>query len=266
MLQDGTAGLTSIYNPSGPAVGGNLTLAGSLNAGPNYLAPQGTFQTDKQFRYDGTWTKGAHTVKFGFDMNRLASGGFASFYGPSLYTSLNATPSNLAPGGDPANPLDYVAAGYTIGNGNGLFSERPGFGLPGGLDPSWRFAAYVADTWKTTPSLTLTAGLRWSVDTDRPNQHLPTPLCSSVIPSLQFAGCTGNTPLFDQYQQGLGVRTHQPYADFGPQAGFNFSPGDHKTSLRGGIGIFYESSVFNNTGNARTETVQASFPSFNASV
>jgi len=264
LLQDGTAAAgNSIYNPSGPAVGGNLTLLGSLNAGPNYLAPQGTFQTDKQFRYDGTWTKGAHTIKFGYDMNRLASGGFAEFFGASLLTIITATPGNLVAGGSSANPLDYIASQYDIGNGNSLFSERPGFGLAGGLDPSWRFGAYVADTWKASSFLTLTAGLRWSVDTDRANQDLPTPLCSSVAPNLQFAGCTGNTPLFDQYQAGLGVRTHQPYANFGPQAGFNFSPGDHKTSLRGGIGIFYESSVFNNTGNTRTEAVNADFPSQN---
>jgi len=265
LLVDGTgAAGSSIYNPllADPALGGPVTLIGSLNAGPNYLAPQGTFQTDKQFRYDGTWTKGAHTIKFGFDMNRLASGGFAAFYGASLYTDFSATPGNLV-GTDPTNPLDYAASLYVVGNGNGLFSERPGFGLPGGLDPSWRFGAYVADTWKATPSLTLTGGVRWSVDTDRANQDLATPLCSSVDPSLQFTGCTGNTPLFDQYQAGLGARTHQPYANFGPQAGFNFSPGDHKTSLRGGIGIFYESSVFNNTGNSRTESVQTPFPAFN---
>ena len=264
LLQDGTAALgNSIYNPSGPALGGNVTLYGSLFAGPNYLAPQGTYQTDKQFRYDGTWTKGAHTFKFGFDMNRLASGGFAEFYGESLFTRLVATTGNLSPGGNPADPLDYIATYYRIGNGNGLFSERPGFGLAGGLSPSWRFGSYIGDTWKATPSLTLTGGVRWSVDTDRANQDLPTPLCSSLDPSLQFSGCTGNTPLFDQFQQGLGVRTHQPYANFGPQFGFNFSPGDHKTSLRGGFGIFYESSVFNNTGNARTESVQSNFPAFN---
>ncbi|NYF78830.1 TonB-dependent receptor [Granulicella arctica] len=262
LLQDGTAALgNSIYNPSTSAAN-QITLIGSISAGPNDLAPQGTYQTDKQFRYDGTWTKGAHSIKFGFDMNRLASGGFADFYGPSLVTALSATPGNLV-GADASNPLDYVAQFYLIGNGNGLFSERPGFGLSGGLSPSWRFGAYVADTWKVSTFLTLTGGLRWSVDTDRANQDLATPLCSTVDPSLQFAGCTGNTPLFDQYQAGLGVRTHQPYANFGPQAGFNFSPGDHKMSLRGGIGIFYESSVFNNTGNSRTESVNADFPSFN---
>ena len=266
LLEDGTAALgNSIYDPStGPD--NQITLVGSLNAGPNYLAPQGTFQTDKQFRYDGTWTKAAHTLKFGYDMNRIASGGFAAFYGPSLYTVLNATSDNLPAGGNAADPTAYVAAEYVIGNGNGLFSERPGFGLPGGLDPSWRFAAYVADTWKITQALTITGGLRWSVDTDRANQDLATPLCSSVDPSLQFAGCTGNTPLFDQYQVGLGKRTQQPYNNYSPQFGFNFAPGNQKMAIRGGIGLFHESSVFNNTGNSRTESVQSNFPAFNYGV
>jgi hypothetical protein len=266
LLQDGTASLgDSIYNPStGPA--NQITLVGSLNAGPNFLAPQGTFQTDKQFRYDGTWTKSSHTVKFGFDMNRLASGGFAAFYGPSLYTVLNATAGNLVAGGNAADPTQYVAAEYVIGNGNGFFSERPGFGLVGGLDPSWRFAAYLADTWKVAPSFTLSGGVRWSVDTDRANQDLATPLCSSVTTGQQFDGCNGNTPLFDQYQAGLGVRTHQPYANFGPQLGFVFSPGAQKTSFHGAIGIFYESSVFNNTTNARTESIQSPIAAFNYGV
>ena len=96
------------------------------------------------------------------------------------------------------------------------------------------------------------AGLRWSVDTDRANQDLPTPLCSSVSPAYQFAGCTGDTPLFAQYDPSLAGKTHQPYANFGPQVGFVFSPGDHKTSLRLGTGIFYENDIFNNTSNARS--------------
>ena len=270
ILGDGTAALgNSIYNPSTSAAN-QITLVGDLNAGPNYLAPQGTFQSDKQARYDGTWTRGSHNFKFGGELNRILGGGFAAFYGPSLYTDLVATPGNLVANclgtgttcpGDPVN--GYVASLYVLGNGNGYFSERPGFGLPAGGSPSWRFAAYAGDTWKATTYLTLTAGLRWSVDTDRANQDLATPLCSSVDPSFQFTGCTGNTPLFDQYQVGLGKRTHQPYANFGPQLGFVVSPGDHKTSIRGGIGIYYDSDVFNNTGNARPESINAPGPYFN---
>jgi hypothetical protein len=269
LLGDGTGGAgSSIYNPlptGGPS--GAATLFDPNDgffAGPNYLAPQQTYQSDKQLRYDGTWTKGAHSIKFGASMNRILGGGFAAFFGPSLFTQFGGAqllsqcydPSVSGPcPGDPVN--GYSSQLYDLGNGNGFSSERTGFKLPGGGLEDWRSGAYVGDTWKAAPYLTVVAGLRWSVDTDRANQDLATPLCSSVDSSLQFPGCTGNTPLFDQFQQGLGVKTHQPYGNFGPQAGFVFSPGNHNTSIRGGIGIFYESDIFNNTGNARSAIVQA---------
>ena len=273
-IGDGTAALgSSIYNPSA-ILGFQITLDGSLNAGQNYLAPQRTFQSDKQLRYDGTWTKGSHNVKFGAELNRILNGGDAPFFGASLFTEIStsntfllANCGNVAGAAAcPQDPLNgYSPEGYIIGNGNGLFSERPGFGLTGGGDPSWRVAAYVADTWKVKPFFTLQAGLRWSVDTDRANQDLATPLCSQVDPSLQFAGCTGDTPLFDQYGpgEGLGQKTHQPYANFGPQLGFVFSPGSHKLAIRGGSGIFYESNIFNNTGNARSPEITAQGQYFN---
>ena len=259
LLTDGTGSAgNSIYNPS-LALGLPITLndgTDNFYAGPNFLAPQGTFQSDKQLRYDGTWTRGSHTVKFGASLNRILGGGFAAFYGPSLFTDFG--PANLISGGNAADPVNgYAANYYILGNGNGFFSERSGFNLPGGGVEDWRSGAYVADSWKVSSYFTAVAGLRWSVDTDRANQDLATPLCSSVDPALQFSGCTGNTPLFDQYQAGLGKRTHQPYGNFGPQVGFVFSPGDHKTSIRGGGGIFYESDIFNNTTNARSPVVSA---------
>jgi hypothetical protein len=280
LLVDGTAALgSSIYNPSTSAAN-QISLVGDINAGPNYLAPQGTYQSEKQFRYDGTYTSGKNSVKFGYAMSRILGGGFAEFYGASLYTGISATggyevancgnnPSLGTCAGDPTN--GYFADVYVLGNGNGLFSERPAFGLAGGGSPSWRFSSYLGDTYKLAPSFTLVAGLRWSVDTDRANQDLPTPLCSSVASYLQFAGCTGNTPLFNQYGSTtgsgtLGYKTHQPYANFGPQLGFVFSPGAHKLSLRAGIGIYYESDIFNNTGNSRTESIQSPGAYFNYGV
>jgi hypothetical protein len=278
LLGDGTAGVTSIYNPTS-LIGVPVTLLDpqdNFYAGPNYLAPQGTYQSDKQIRYDGTWTHGAHSIKFGGSFNRILGGGFATFYGPSLYTTFGAAQAfaggsgqqgcggvvgAAACTGDPIN--GYSAEYYILGNGNGLFTEKPGFGLTGGGTFDRRASFYGADSWKINSYLTAVAGLRWSVDTDRANQDLPTPLCSSVDPSLQFSGCTGNTPLFNQFQPGLGVKTKQPYANFGPQVGFVFSPGSHKLSIRGGAGIFYESDIFNNTSNARSAVVNANGNFFN---
>jgi hypothetical protein len=283
-IADGTVSLgNSIYNPTAQA-GFNLSILGL--AGPNYLAPQATYQSSKDLRYDGSWTRGAHNIKFGGEMSRILGGGFAPFFGKTLFAEestsssfLLATCGTTTPSGGfdagattcSHDPLyGYSPYEFILGNGNGVFSERPGFGLPGGGQFSWRIAAYVADSWKVTPSLTVQAGLRWSVDTDRGNQDVPTPTCGSVSTGLQFTGCNSSnpsSPLFSQYDPGgayhLGQNTHQPYGNFGPQAGFVFSPGSHKLAIRGGGGIYYESNLFNNTGNARSPVITATGKYFN---
>jgi hypothetical protein len=272
---------SSIYNPS-TTLGFPVELIGGIYAGSgNEDAPQDTYQSSKQFRYDGTWTKGAHSIKFGGEVTRILQGGYAAFYNTFLAdvstngihvlpTCASATPIGPVTGttctDDPLN--GYMPAEFVFGNGNGSGSERPAFGLPGGGDFSWRLAAYVGDTWKVTPSFTAVFGLRWSVDTDRANQDLATPTCGQVDPAYQFAGCDSthsSTPLFDFFGPGLGLgkRTEQNYANLGPQAGFVFSPGAHRIALRGGGGIYYENDLFNNQGNVRAQNTPASFPAFN---
>lgn len=255
LISDATTGNSSIYN----AIPGFAFYNTALNfySGPNYLAPQGTFQSDKQFRYDGSWTKGQHTIRFGYSLNRILGGGFASFFGLGPRVSENA--SSLLPNchgdgvsapcpNDPVNGYHPVRA--FIGNGQGFFTENSGFGELGGGVFDWRQAAYVADSWKVTPSFTLTAGVRWSADTGRANQDLRQINCSDVDSSLN-PGCSGNQSLFAQWDPSLAGRVHQPWANFGPQVGFVFSPGDHKTAIRAGFGIYYENDVFNNTTNLR---------------
>ncbi|QNI37402.1 TonB-dependent receptor [Edaphobacter albus] len=255
LLVDGTTGNSSVYNGF-PGLNFRLASAG-LYSGPNVDAPQNTYQSDKQFRYDGSWTKGTHNIRYGYSMNRILGGGFASFFGLAPRATMTAATllancGNVAGAGPCASdPLNgYSLSRVTLGNGEGFFTENPGFKLPGGGTEDWRQGAYIADSWKITPSFTLTAGIRWSVDTNRANQDLPTPLCSDVDPSLP-SPCSGNQPLLDQFQAGFGKKIHQPWTNFGPQIGFAFSPGDHKTVYRGAFGIFYENDVFNNTTNAR---------------
>ena len=249
-----------------------------LYTGPNVDAPQGTFQSDKQFRYDGSWTRGTHNLRYGYSLNRLLGGGFASFFGlgpriretsGTLFggptaTNPNALGCGAVAGAAPcaSDPLNgYHASSLIFGNGQGYFTENPGFGLPAGGVEDWRQGVYAQDSWKVRPSFTLTAGVRWSVDTDRANQDLATPLCSDIT-NPKFTGANspcapGSTPLFSQWRSDLGARVHQPYGNFAPQIGFAYSPGDHKTSLRGGFGLFFESDVFNNTTNARTGLLKA---------
>jgi hypothetical protein len=70
------------------------------------------------------------------------------------------------------------------------------------------------------------------------------------------APCTGSGSLFAQWNPAFTGQVHQPYTNFGPQLGINYSPGNHKTSIRAAYGIFYESDVFNNTTNARNVLIK----------
>src|SRR5580692_9084566 len=70
----------------------------NLYTGPNYLAPQQTFQSNKQIKYDASSVLGAHILRFGATVNGISTGGFASFNGlaPLLYSYVNF---NLLPVG-----------------------------------------------------------------------------------------------------------------------------------------------------------------------
>jgi len=267
ILGDATKGNSSIYNPLPGFAFYNSSQ--HLYAGPNYLAPQGTFQSDKQFRYDGSWTKGSHNIRFGYSMNRILGGGFAAFYGLSPRAAESVSTKLVNCGGvagaascesDPLN--GYHVGTVIIGNGQGAFTERSEFNMPGGGVGDWRSGAYLSDNWKITPNLTMVMGVRWSVDTGRANQDINLPTCAdldgSAFTASPCAGLSPSTGLLSLWDPSLSAtRVHQSWANFGPQVGFNYAPGDHKTVLSAGFGIYYEGDVFNNTTNARNALLKS---------
>jgi hypothetical protein len=216
--------------------GVNLTI-GAFSSGTNDLAPQQTVQSNKQFKYDGSWTRGNHTVRYGAGINHLQGGGFASFFGiqPLVDMSYSSAVSNQFPGGA-ANPQNYIVGsnspdgvGAILGNGQGYDTEIPKFGFPGGGQEDWRTTAYLGDQWKVFPRLVVNYGVRYIRDTGRTDSDLP------AIPAL------------DAVAPGLGNKVHQPNANFGPQAGFAWDmSGKGTTVIRAGAGIYYENNVWNN--------------------
>jgi hypothetical protein len=259
LIGDDTAGNSSVYNG---VPGLNFRYAAqNLYSGPNVDAPQGTFQSDKQIRYDGTYTRGAHIFKYGYSFNRIQQAAFANFFSLAPRATISSTTLLANCGGVagaapcPSDPVNgYNTSGYRFGNGLGFSSEKTGFGLSGGALSDWREGAYVSDSWRAMADLTISAGVRWSIDTGRANQDAPLPLCSDINASISSSllPCTGSASLLNQFQAGLGKKTNTPSANFAPQIGLAFSPGDHKTVLRASFGIFFEGDVANNASNART--------------
>ncbi|MFP5227041.1 MAG: carboxypeptidase regulatory-like domain-containing protein [Acidobacteriota bacterium] len=258
-IGDTTNGATGIYNPI-PGFSINYTAQG-LHTGPNDNAPQQTYQSDKQIRYDGGWTKSSHNLRYGFSLDRIQGGGLAAFFGFGPYASINSTTII----GDKHDPLNGYRPYYVyISNDLGYASEKPAFGLPGGGQSDWRTGLYAVDAWKITPRITFTYGLRWDRDTGRSNNDLAPVPCSNIVTgNFGFGGgssglpCSGTSYLFDQWGTGLGKRVAQPNWDFGPNLGLAYNPAfSPKTVLRAGFGIYYDSNVFNNVQFDRSSRLQ----------
>jgi Carboxypeptidase regulatory-like domain len=232
--------------------GSNLPLANlglelfmngpGLATGANYLAPQTTSQSNHQLKYDGTKTVHSHIVRYGVALNHIQGFTYEAVFSTQPFESTNvaALEESFAanscgvgkpcfPGGI-SNPLNYPVEFVIVGNGLGYYSEPPAFGFAaGGLGPDNRLGAYIGDSWRLKPNLTITYGLRYIRDTGRTDSDIPAlPQLNALVP-------------------GLGNSVRQPNTNFAPQAGFAWDPfNTGKTSIRGGVGLYFENSIWNN--------------------
>jgi len=240
-IADAVSG-TSIVNPAPnlTLVVGNgrtsCTASGNVFcSGPNILAPQKTFQSNKQLKYDGSKIYRSHVFRYGVGYNKILGGGFANFFGIAPAVRGAFTPDTIASAqsgpfaGGSSNPLNYPAHRIDLGNGEGCFTEIPQFGSPCGGQFDSRFQAYFGDSWKARPNFTISAGIRYNRDTGRSDSDLP------AVAAL------------NQFQAGLGDPVRQPNKNIGGSLGFAWDPWKNgKTIVRAGSGIYYENGVFNN--------------------
>jgi hypothetical protein len=229
---DATGGLGAADNPIpglginiGAATAGNCVLSGggSYCGGPSWLAPQQTIQADKLARYDGSRVWGEHIFRYGAAFNRIDAGRMAAF---SEFPQVGTTSLVGLTLSDPtAYPADWVS----LGNAVGFSTTKSSFGLRGGgLGPDNRIELYVGDSWKYSSKLTLTYGVHYVRDTGRTDSGL------------------GALPNLNQWLPGLGAAVRNPNTNFGPQFGFAWDAGGNgKTVIRGGGGLFYESTIWN---------------------
>ncbi|HEX7894166.1 MAG TPA: hypothetical protein VF447_08250, partial [Terriglobales bacterium] len=232
-----TAEPTGVLNTALPPMNYSVNIGGgSTNQcgtgslfclGPSSYANEQNYQSDKQFRYDGSRVSGNHQFHLGASFDRILTGRFDPLY--SVAPMLSSQSSVPVPGGFAIDPLAYPAQWAFLGNGQGFASEKSAFGFPkGGLTDN-SIALYAADTWKVRPNLSVTYGVHWVRDTAPNNSDLP------AIPQL------------DAWQPKLGNSVRQPNLNFAPQVGVAWDPSNTGASLiHGGIGLFYDQSSFIN--------------------
>jgi hypothetical protein len=182
-----------------------------VQLGPDPNAPQYGYQNTYQATDNVTWTKGAHTFKFGFDgIRNISPQSFTQrARGDYQYNSVTTYLLDQVP--------DYLAqrsAGNPIYWGN-----------------RWLWGGYVNDNWRVRPNLTVNLGLRYEYDTVPAAENNQSLNAISDVPGLiNFAAPKAQT------------------TNFMPRIGVAYSPGtDGKTSIRAGFGINYD-VLFDNLG------------------
>ena len=228
--------------PGEPTTGLNgrspsVAITGGLTFGkPNFLErTHNPLEKNYQFVDNVTLTHGNHTIKFGGDFlrtndvldNLFQEGGVYSYNNINDfivdYVNWTSGGALRTAGGICSTSTRLAGRCYTS-------NYAQGFGQPRFEFNTTDLAYYVQDDWRWSPRLTVNLGLRYEVEL-MPDPQIPNP---TFPQTNQFPTDKNN---------------------FGPRGGFAYDlTGDGKTSVRGGIGVYYGRLINSTISNAITNT------------
>jgi Carboxypeptidase regulatory-like domain len=242
-----TWGIPSVTFP-----GSGFSALGDSTEGP-YANDNNTLQLlDKV-----SWVHGKHTYRFGFEYNRQNYNQVGNQFSRGQFVfQPNATKSASGAGG-------YGFAEFLLGD---LYQSTNAVAIANARFQRNVEHVFVDDTWKLTPKLSLSLGLRWELTppfTDTLGDYF-----TVALPTIGFApgAPQSDWPYFvrqgnctDPYA-GLNIRwtdtkavcggglnnnlMQTKYKNFAPRIGISYAVGD-KTVIRTGWGLFYTQDVAN---------------------
>lgn len=186
----------------------------SILDGVSFRVPQATKVNRLQFSDALSVVRGAHTLKFGGDYQRIDSlfdlgvfqQGRIEFVQDFAHADFNGD------GRIDDNDLLFAVT---------LRSSKPSQSLLIGDADNNHFAFFAQDDWRVSRNLTLNLGLRYELDTDLNNNNW----------------YANRNPIVESFYRGERKRDTN---NFAPRVGFNWASDDGRTSLHGGYGIYYD--------------------------
>ena len=231
----GLQGSNTSYVASGMASIGVSGLSGYSESSVPEIVPQNTYQLSDTLSY----TRGAHSMKFGFSVvhNEFAFFQLSNSSG-SLSYSGNYTNNPASPPGTGSGFADFLL---------GLPGSSSKASLVNGVPflSYTEFGGFAQDEWRATTHLTVNAGIRYDLFTppterfNRQSDFVPGPGTEAV------AGQNGASAALVQTRKN----------DFSPRLGLAYRLGD-KTVMRAAYGLYY----FNEQGTGGSARLFISYP------
>jgi hypothetical protein len=198
-----------------------ISVAG-LNGANSYTGIGDTsfiplLEFDTSFQYLGslTWTKGAHSIRFGATLiRRRATIGQSST--PQGSFTFNGSYTSVALG----DMLEGLNVSFTRSNA----LRQPGF-------RSWEPGAYVQDDWRARPWLTVNLGVRYDIFSPYTEVH------GRISQWDPYTGLL-MSPAIPGTLQSNTLAVPTPYGDVAPRFGFAATL-KHNTVVRGGFGLTF---------------------------
>jgi len=192
-----------------------ISINGFAPLGNDNTSPQRGVTNTYQFGDVATWTHGRHLVKFGFDERILQQNAYRDVEARGFIEFVGFTGNALA---EMLLDVVSVTGGAVEDNAQHLRTHSTG--------------AFVNDTWRMRPNLTVTLGLRYEYNTpavDAANRaNVYDPAQGKLVPvgvnGFPRAGYTGDLN------------------NFAPTVGLAWSPLGHGTVIRAAYGVHYDQS------------------------
>ncbi len=140
---------------------------------------------------------------------------------------------------DPANDLDFTIP----------FEAQFGVGDPRATASNTQLGLYAQDDWQLSPRLELNLGVRWDIETNPLNNDYVTPAdVRAAVTELAADVAEVNGPDFFRVENYLTDGSQRPIflGAIQPRIGGSYDlRGDQRTVLFGGLGRYYDRTLFN---------------------